>query len=105
MMAIRSALLPHAPLRSHLTRLGRAAQLRCCHNDAHPTTTLPQRRSWRRGWRERWSGVRAVRAVAFGFDGAATWADQGGPAGGVAAVLVVGGDGLAQDLRQDGGLA
>src|SRR5579872_2036974 len=35
------------PPRHHLPRLRRLGQLRRCHNDAHRTTSLPQRRSYR----------------------------------------------------------
>ena len=41
------ALLPHLPLRPRLPRLRPLGQLRRCHNDAHRTTSLPQRRSYR----------------------------------------------------------
>src|SRR5579859_2245789 len=40
------ALLPRLPPRHRLTRLRLLGQLRRCHNDAHLTTSLPQRRSY-----------------------------------------------------------
>jgi hypothetical protein len=40
-------LLPSLPPRHHLTRLRRLTQRRRCHNDAHPATSLPQRRRYR----------------------------------------------------------
>src|ERR1700722_3042004 len=52
--------------------------------------------------RGRGLGHRAAFAVAFGLDGAAAGADQIGPAGGVAGLVV---QQLAQDLGQDRGLA
>jgi len=42
------ALLPRLPAGYHLTRLRRPAQRRRCHNDAHLTTWLSQRRRYRR---------------------------------------------------------
>jgi hypothetical protein len=41
------ALLLHLPPRHHVTRPGPAKQRHRCHNDAHQTTSLPQRRRYR----------------------------------------------------------